>query len=126
MMIISAFAPVLTFGYFNVPPLPFYLWLFFGIIWFVFRKYSLHRFDYTRLLLQILLPCISLSIILNTKLRDKEQKQRKYIASKLLLKADKAVKNYLYVSESQLMNDKGIGEYYTCNDVSKESFENRL
>ena len=126
MMIISAFAPVLTFGYFNVPPLPFYLWLFFGIIWFVFRKYSLHRFDYTRLLLQILLPCISLSIILNTKLRDKEQEQRKYIASKLLLKADKAVKNYLYVSESQLMNDKGIVEYYTGNDVSKESFENRL
>jgi hypothetical protein len=126
MMIVVSFAPVLTFGYFNLPPLPFYLWLCFGIIWFVFRKQSLHRFDYTRLLLQILLPCVALSIIFNTKLREKEQEQRKYIASKLLLKADKAIKNHLYESESQLMNDKGILDYYTCKDVSKEAFENRL
>jgi len=126
MIIVVSFAPVLTFGYFNLPQLPFYLWLCFGIIWFVFRKQSLHRFDYTRLLLQILLPCIALSIIFNTKLREKEQEQRKYIASKLLLKADKTIKNHLYESETQLMNDKGILDYYTCKDVSKEAFENRL
>ncbi len=126
MIILISFAPVLTFGFFNVPPLLYYLWLFFGIIWFVFRKQSLNRFDYTRLLLQILLPCVSLSVILNTELREKEQEQRKFIASQLLLKADKGIKNHLYKSESQLMVDNGIVDYYTCLDVTKEAFENRI
>ena len=126
MIILISFAPVLTFGFFNVPPLLYYLWLFFGIIWFVFRKQSLNRFDYTRLLLQILLPCVSLSVILNTELREKEQEQRKFIASQLLLKADKGIKNHLYESESQLMVDNGIVDYYTCLDVTKEAFENRI
>ena len=126
MIILISFSPVLTFGFFNVPPLLYYLWLFFGIIWFVFRKQSLNRFDYTRLLLQILLPCVSLSVILNTELREKEQEQRKFIASQLLLKADKGIKNHLYKSESQLMVDNGIVDYYTCLDVTKEAFENRI
>jgi len=126
MIILISFSPVLTFGFFNVPPLLYYLWLFFGIIWFVFRKQSLNRFDYTRLLLQILLPCVSLSVILNTELREKEQEQRKFIASQLLLKADKGIKNHLYESESQLMVDNGIVDYYTCLDVTKEAFENRI
>ena len=126
MIILISFSPVLTFGFFNIPPLLYYLWLFFGIIWFVFRKQSLNRFDYTRLLLQILLPCVSLSVILNTELREKEQEQRKFIASQLLLKADKGIKNHLYKSESQLMVDNGIVDYYTCLDVTKEAFENRI
>ncbi len=126
MIILISFSPLLTFGFFNIPPLLYYLWLFFGIIWFVFRKQSLNRFDYTRLLLQILLPCVSLSVILNTELREKEQEQRKFIASQLLLKADKGIKNHLYKSESQLMVDNGIVDYYTCLDVTKEAFENRI
>jgi hypothetical protein len=126
MIILISFSPLLTFGFFNVPPLLYYLWLFFGIIWFVFRKQSLNRFDYTRLLLQILLPCVSLSVILNTELREKEQEQRKFIASQLLLKADKGIKNHLYKSESQLMVDNGIVDYYTCLDVTKEAFEYRI
>lgn len=126
LIIVISFIPHIAFGYFYIAPIYFYLWLVFGIFWFAFRKNSESRFDYTRLLLQVLLPCITLSIILNTELREKENEQRKLISSQLLLKTDKDIKNHLFESETLIRKDKGVVDYYTCQDETKESFENRL
>lgn len=118
--------PVLVYSLMHIHPVYFVIWMFFIIIWFFFRKNSRSRFDTTRILLQVLLPCISLSVILNTELRKKENKQRIYLSSQLLLKADKVIKEKLYKTEIQLNTDIGVRDYYTCEDETKETFENRL
>ena len=119
-------SPVVIYSFIQIHPLYFVIWFFFIVIWFVFRKYSTARFDYTRILLQVLLPCISLSIVLNTELKKKENKQRIFLSSQLLLKADKTIKEKLYNTEIQLNSDVGVTDYYTCLDETKETFENRL
>ena len=127
MIFLLSFIPNLIYCYSNFQSLLYcIIWIFFIIIWFVFRKNSKARFDYTRILLQVLLPCFSLSIILNTELRIKENTQRKFLSSQLLLKADKVIKEHLYDAEIQLNSDKGVVDYYSCKDETKEAFESRL
>ncbi len=118
--------PVLIYCFIYIHPLYFIIWLFFVSIWFFVRKNATTRFDYTRILLQVLLPCISFSIILNTELKKKENKQRIYLSSQLLLKADKSIKDKLYNTEIQLNTDVGVTDYYTSLVETKETFENRL
>jgi hypothetical protein len=127
MIFILSFLPNLIYCFYNIQSLLYcVIWIFFIVIWFLFRKNSNTRFDYTRILLQVLLPCISLSVILNTELRKKENSQRKYLSSQLFLKADKIIKERLYDAEIQLNSDKGVLDYYSYQDVTKEAFESRL
>lgn len=76
--------------------------------------------------LKILIPCITVALIFNTQVSQKEIQLREILAAKLLLQSEREPSTLLQKTEGQLERDKGIVDYYTCTDVSKSDFEKRL
>lgn len=81
---------------------------------------------YWRYAVQLLLPCVILSVLFDHQVNVKEKELREILSAKLLLQSEREPSNLLIKTEQQLSKDKGIVDYYTCTDVSKSDFEKRL
>ncbi|MBL7810989.1 MAG: HAMP domain-containing histidine kinase [Bacteroidetes bacterium] len=87
---------------------------------------SQNRRAAVRIALRLLLPCLVVGIVFNRQVNQKEYELREILAAKILLQNEKEPYNLLNKTETQLLQDKGILDYYTCRDESKSMFEKRL
>lgn len=82
--------------------------------------------NWVRIGLNILVPCLVTGMIFHRQIAAKELEVREILAAKLLLQNEKEPYSLLAKTEVQLMADKGVTDYYTCQDETKDEFEKRL
>lgn len=82
--------------------------------------------EWIRVGLKILIPSLVTGLIFNRQISIKELEVREILAAKLLLQNEKEPYNRLVSTEQKLLYDKGVVDYYTCTDETKNEFEKRL
>ena len=93
---------------------------------FIYDYLKVNHKSWIRIGLGIMAPCIVTGLILNQHIHEKELEVREILAAKLLLQNEKEPYNRLIKTEQRLAADKGILDYYTCTDETKNEFEKRL
>lgn len=82
--------------------------------------------EWVRVGLRIVIPSLVTGLIFNRQIAIKELEVREILAAKLLLQNEKEPYNLLVSTEQKLLYDKGVVDYYTCTDETKNEFEKRL
>jgi signal transduction histidine kinase len=82
--------------------------------------------EWIRVGLKIVIPSLVTGLIFNRQVAIKELEVREILAAKLLLQNEKEPYNLLVSTEQRLLSDKGVVDYYTCTDETKNEFEKRL
>jgi len=82
--------------------------------------------EWIRVGLKIVIPSLVTGLIFNRQIAIKELEVREILAAKLLLQNEKEPYNLLVSTEQKLLYDKGVVDYYTCTDETKNEFEKRL
>jgi signal transduction histidine kinase len=82
--------------------------------------------EWIRVGLKIVIPSLVTGLIFNRQISIKELEVREILAAKLLLQNEKEPYNLLVSTEQKLLYDKGVVDYYTCTDETKNEFEKRL
>ncbi len=82
--------------------------------------------EWIRVGLKIVIPSLVTGLIFNRQIAIKELEVREILAAKLLLQNEKEPYNLLVSTEQKLLFDKGVVDYYTCTDETKNEFEKRL
>jgi signal transduction histidine kinase len=88
----------------------------------IFRNHK----EWIRVGLKIVIPSLVTGLIFNRQIAIKELEVREILAAKLLLQNEKEPYNLLVSTEQKLLYDKGVVDYYTCTDETKNEFEKRL
>lgn len=101
-------------------------WIVFSIIWLLAEWFLFPRKSWMSIAVKVLLPCLMVSVLFQHYSSEKEQKTRKMLANEILLGGDYDALSQMARLEWLLTTDKGIVDYYTCLDETKEQFEKRL
>lgn len=101
------------------------LFFFLGIF-LTYQTFFQKSRPWNYLALGLLVPAIVTGIIFNTSIAQKEIELREILAAKLLLQSEREPSSLLQKTETKLLRDKGVGDYYTCLDETKSDFDRRL
>jgi signal transduction histidine kinase len=101
-------------------------WMGFIAAWIGFEWWMKDRKDWLRVVLRVVFAGILVSSLFAKESAIKEKRTRRYLAENLLQGTDIETAERLKKTESMLLVDKGIVDYYTCTDETKAEFEKRL
>ncbi len=101
-------------------------WIIFSLVWLFAEWFLFIRKSWLSIAMKVFLPCLMVSVLLQYYSSEKEQKTRKMLANEILLGGDYDALSQMARLEWLLTTDKGIVDYYTCLDETKDQFEKRL
>lgn len=101
-------------------------WIIFSLFWLLAEWFLFTRKAWISIAFKVLFPCLMVSVLLQYYSSEKEQKTRKMLANEILLGGDYDALSQMARLEWLLTTDKGIVDYYTCFDETKDQFEKRL
>jgi len=117
----------ISYCYFkNYPPVFWVILFLFMGVYFVYQSFFQQWRPWYYLALGLITPAIAVGVVFNFAIAQKEIELREILAAKLLLQSEREPSSLLQRTETKLLRDKGVGDYYKCLDESKSDFDKRL